>query len=74
MQILHYINMFYGVIVDPLVVADSEFIIGMEFNSREDVIKAVKEYTIHISVDYRVYESEPTTFYAKCVQYKASCD
>ncbi|RYR09581.1 hypothetical protein Ahy_B05g077949 [Arachis hypogaea] len=48
------------------VVADGEFTVGMEFSSREAVIKAMKDYTIHRGVDYRVYESEPTTFYAKC--------
>ncbi|RYR41964.1 hypothetical protein Ahy_A08g038411 [Arachis hypogaea] len=55
-------------------VADSEFVVGMEFSSREAVIKAVKEYTIRRSVDYRVYESEPLTFYAKCTQYGSRCD
>ncbi|RYR20117.1 hypothetical protein Ahy_B03g065202 [Arachis hypogaea] len=58
----------------PAVVATSEFAVGMEFNSREAVTKSVKEYTIRREVDYRVYESEPTTFYAKCVQYGISCD
>ncbi|RYR50056.1 hypothetical protein Ahy_A07g036604 [Arachis hypogaea] len=55
-------------------VADGEFIVGMEFSSRETVIKAIKDYTIRRSVDYRVYKSEPTTFYAKCTQYSAGCD
>ncbi|RYR52240.1 hypothetical protein Ahy_A06g027160 [Arachis hypogaea] len=55
-------------------VADGEFVVGMEFSSREAVIKAVKEYTIRRSVDYRVYESEPLTFYAKCTQYGSGCD
>ncbi|XP_015933010.1 uncharacterized protein LOC107459315 [Arachis duranensis] len=52
-------------------VADGEFIVGMEFSSREAVIKAIKDYTIRRGVDYRVYKSEPTTFYAKCTQYSA---
>ncbi|RYQ87528.1 hypothetical protein Ahy_B09g095044 [Arachis hypogaea] len=56
------------------VVADGEFTVGMEFNSREEVIKAMKDYTIRRGVDYRVYESEPTTFYAKCTQYGKGCD
>ncbi|RYR53217.1 hypothetical protein Ahy_A06g028224 isoform A [Arachis hypogaea] len=54
--------------------ADGEFSIRMEFSSREAVIKAMKEYTIRRSVDYRVYESEPLTFYAKCTQYGSGCD
>ncbi|RYR57291.1 hypothetical protein Ahy_A05g023015 [Arachis hypogaea] len=53
---------------------DGEFTVGMEFSSREAVIKAMKDCTIRRGVDYRVYESEPTTFYAKCTQYGAGCD
>ncbi|XP_072082112.1 uncharacterized protein [Arachis hypogaea] len=53
---------------------DGEFTVGMEFSSKEAVIKAMKDYTIHIGVNYRVHESEPTTFYAKCTQYGAGCD
>ncbi|RYR78614.1 hypothetical protein Ahy_A01g003451 [Arachis hypogaea] len=51
------------------IVADGEFTVGMEFSSREAIIKPIKEYTIRRSVDYRVYEFEPLTFYAKCTQY-----
>ncbi|RYR48501.1 hypothetical protein Ahy_A07g034523 [Arachis hypogaea] len=36
----------------PTVVADGEFAVGMEFNSREAVIASVKEYTIRRGVDY----------------------
>ncbi|RYQ93033.1 hypothetical protein Ahy_B09g099295 [Arachis hypogaea] len=56
------------------VVADGDFTVGMEFSSREAVIKAIKDYTIRRGVDYRVYESEPTTFYAKCTEYGNGCD
>ncbi|XP_072066962.1 uncharacterized protein [Arachis hypogaea] len=56
------------------IVADDEFVVGMEFSSREAVIKAMKEYIIRRSVDYRVYESESLTFYAKCTQYGLGCD
>nr|XP_025680433.1 uncharacterized protein LOC112782301 [Arachis hypogaea] len=52
-------------------VAYGEFAVGMEFSSSEAVIKAMKEYTLRISVDYRVYESELLTFYAKCTQYES---
>ncbi|RYR18617.1 hypothetical protein Ahy_B03g063237 [Arachis hypogaea] len=45
-----------------------------DFSSRETVIAAIKDYTIRRGVDYRVCESEPTTFYAKCVQYGTNCD
>ncbi|RYR68511.1 hypothetical protein Ahy_A03g015017 [Arachis hypogaea] len=56
------------------VVVDGKFTMGMEFSSREAVIKAMKDYTIRRGIDYRVYESEPTIFYAKCTQYGAGCD
>ncbi|XP_025616548.1 uncharacterized protein [Arachis hypogaea] len=55
-------------------VTDGEFAVGMEFSFRKAVIKAIKEYTIRRNVDYRVYESEPLTFYAKCTQYGSGCD
>ncbi|XP_057746344.1 uncharacterized protein LOC130965592 [Arachis stenosperma] len=53
---------------------DGEFVVGMEFSFRKAVIKVIKEYTIRKSVDYRVYEFEPLTFYAKCTQYGSGCD
>ncbi|XP_025637995.1 uncharacterized protein [Arachis hypogaea] len=34
----------------------------------------MKDYTIRRGVDYRVYELEPTTFYAKCTQYGKGFD
>ncbi|XP_016168933.1 uncharacterized protein LOC107611532 [Arachis ipaensis] len=37
----------------PAVVAAGEFVVGIEFNSREAVIASVKEYTIRRGVDYR---------------------
>ncbi|RYR08132.1 hypothetical protein Ahy_B05g075684 [Arachis hypogaea] len=58
----------------PPVVADGEFTVGMEFSSREAVIKAMKDYTIRRGVDYRVYESELMIFYAKCTEYGNGCD
>nr|XP_025628428.1 uncharacterized protein LOC112721592 [Arachis hypogaea] len=54
--------------------ADGEFAVEMEFSFREAVIMAMKDYTIRRGVDYRVYESEPLTFYAKCTQYGSGCD
>ncbi|RYR19154.1 hypothetical protein Ahy_B03g063862 isoform A [Arachis hypogaea] len=54
--------------------ANGEFSMEIEFSSREAVIMAMKDYTIRRGVDYRVYESEPLTFYAKCTQYGSGCD
>ncbi|XP_016192223.1 uncharacterized protein LOC107633102 [Arachis ipaensis] len=59
---------------NPVVVTDGEFVISIEFSSREIVIAAIKDYTIRWGVNYRVCESEPITFYAKCVQYGTNCN
>jgi len=55
-----------AVMAEIPIVADGEFAVGMEFSSRKTVIMAMKDYTIRRGVDYRVYKSEPLTFYAKC--------
>ncbi|XP_057740107.1 uncharacterized protein LOC130957256 [Arachis stenosperma] len=62
------------VVAEISVVTDGEFAVGMEFNSREAVIMTMKDYTIQRVVDYRVYELEPLTFYAKCTQATISQD
>ncbi|RYR38522.1 hypothetical protein Ahy_A09g043563 [Arachis hypogaea] len=53
---------------------DGEFAIRMEFSSRKSVVMAIRNYTISKEVDYKVFESEPLTFYSKCLQYGRSCD
>ncbi|XP_016199456.1 uncharacterized protein LOC107640450 [Arachis ipaensis] len=63
-----------AVVAEVPIVADGEFVVGMEFSSREAGIKVRKEYTLRRSVDYRVYELEPLTFYAKCTQYGSGCN
>ncbi|RYR26326.1 hypothetical protein Ahy_B02g060556 [Arachis hypogaea] len=57
-------------------VLDLEAIHAPEFPTyfNAAVITAVKDYAIRRGVDYRMYESEPQTFYAKCTQYGTSCD
>ncbi|RYR05317.1 hypothetical protein Ahy_B06g085186 [Arachis hypogaea] len=62
------------VVVEIPIVTDGEFAVEMKFSSREAVIMAMKNYTIQRGVDYRMYESEPLTFYAKCTQYGSGCD
>ncbi|RYR28618.1 hypothetical protein Ahy_B01g052762 isoform B [Arachis hypogaea] len=52
----------------------SEFAIGIEFNSKRAVVMAIRNYTISKGVDYKVFESEPLTFYTKCLQYGKGCD
>nr|XP_025700052.1 uncharacterized protein LOC112801500 [Arachis hypogaea] len=69
-----YANADPPIVADPPIIADGKFIIGMELSYREIMIAAIKDYTIRREVDYQVYESEPTTFYAKCIQYENNCD
>ena len=52
---------------------DGEFYSGMIFNDREAVVRAVKNYNISRSVDYKVHESEPLTFYCKCKHFGFGC-
>ena len=54
-------------------VADGELYVGMQFNDRETVVRAVKTYSISRSMDYKVYESEPMTFDCKCKHFGSGC-
>ena len=49
--------------------ANGELCVGMQFSDRETVIQVIKSYSISKGVDYKVYESEPTIYYCKCVHY-----
>ncbi|XP_027337122.1 uncharacterized protein LOC113850779 [Abrus precatorius] len=51
-----------------------ELCVGMQFNNRENVIRTIKHDSISKGVDYKVFESEPNTFYCKCVSYGIDCD
>ncbi|XP_057721443.1 uncharacterized protein LOC130935627 [Arachis stenosperma] len=42
------------IIAELLVAVDGEFTVGMEFSSREAVIKAMKDYTIHRGCDWMI--------------------
>ncbi|RYQ81084.1 hypothetical protein Ahy_Scaffold1g107090 [Arachis hypogaea] len=74
LEIMHAPEFLEYMSAEVSIVADGEFAVRMEFSCREAVIKAMKKYTLRRSVDYRVYESEPLTFYAKCTQYGSGCD
>ncbi|XP_015958280.3 uncharacterized protein LOC107482345 [Arachis duranensis] len=52
------------VVVEPLVVVDGEFVVGMKFSFRESVIAAVKDYAIRRGVDYR-FAPNPNTYTQK---------
>ena len=43
--------------------ADGELYVGMKFNDRKVVVRAIKSYGISKSMDYYVCESESRTFY-----------
>ena len=54
-------------------VVDGESHIGMQFNDQETIIRVVKNYNISRSVDYKVHELEPMTFYCTCKHYDSEC-
>ena len=62
-----YVNMVSGY------VANEEFHGGMIFSNREVIVRAVKNYSISRSVDYKVHESELLTFYCKCKHFGSGC-
>ncbi|RYR68858.1 hypothetical protein Ahy_A03g015347 [Arachis hypogaea] len=48
--------------------------ISVERNVADVANVLVDQHSSIRGIDYRVYESEPTIFYAKCVHYGTSCD
>ncbi|KAK8568902.1 hypothetical protein V6N12_007437 [Hibiscus sabdariffa] len=46
---------------------------GLQFNQKDEAILTIKDYTVRQHVDYTVVESNPRTFYAKCVKYGEGC-
>ncbi|RYR35070.1 hypothetical protein Ahy_A10g050184 [Arachis hypogaea] len=46
----------------------------MKFSTRKAIITLIKDYTICKDIDYRVYELELITFYAKCTKYNTTYD
>ena len=54
--------------------ANGELYVGMEFNDKKAVIRAIKNYIISKLVDCNVYKSESRTFYCKCKYYSLGCN
>ena len=67
LEFSEYVNIVSGY------VADGEFHAGMIFSDREAIVQAVKNYSLSRSVDYKVHESEPLTFYCKCKHFGFKC-
>ena len=53
---------------------NGELHVGMQFNDREDVVRAIKTYSISKLVDYKVHKSEPMTFCCKCKYFGPWCE
>ena len=53
---------------------EDELYVGMQFNDREAVVQAIKNYNIFKSVDYNVCESKSMTFYCKYKYYGMKCN
>ena len=66
-------NLFFAGTFIGAPTADGELYVGMQFRVREAIMRAIKSYSISKGVYYRVYKSEPMTYYCKCVQYGIDC-
>ena len=53
---------------------DGKLCVGMQFNDKEAIVRAIKNYNISKSMDYYMCESEPRTFYCKCKHYGRGCN
>ena len=55
-------------------IVDSELCVGIQFNDREAVVRAIKNYNISKLVDYYLCESKSRTFYCKYKYYGMGCN
>ncbi|RYR47040.1 hypothetical protein Ahy_A07g032947 isoform A [Arachis hypogaea] len=53
--------------------ANGKLCVGMLFKNKEGVVQAIKNYSLSKSVDYKVHESEPATFYCMCKYFGSGC-
>ncbi|XP_016195287.1 uncharacterized protein LOC107636281 [Arachis ipaensis] len=50
-----------------------EFQIGQSFQSKEEAILSVKDYSIHGGVEYRVIESDHLKYHGRCKEFDKGC-
>ena len=67
-EFLEYVNMTSGFVVD------GDLCVGMQFSDKKAIIRAIKNYNISKLIDYKVFESERTSFYCKCKHFGRGCD
>ncbi|XP_015956224.1 uncharacterized protein LOC107480583 [Arachis duranensis] len=53
--------------------SSTEFQIGQSFQSKDEAVLSVKEYSIHRGVEYRVLESDHLKYHGKCKDFGKSC-
>ncbi|XP_019427218.1 PREDICTED: uncharacterized protein LOC109335537 [Lupinus angustifolius] len=55
-------------------IIDNDLFIGMQFESKEAIINAIREFHIKNSFDYVVVESRSDRYVAKCKHFGAGCE
>ncbi|XP_020970327.1 uncharacterized protein LOC110268477 [Arachis ipaensis] len=53
--------------------SSTEFQIGQSFQSKDEAVLSVKDYSIRRGVEYRVIESDHLKYHGKCKEYGKSC-
>ncbi|XP_057718018.1 uncharacterized protein LOC130932656 [Arachis stenosperma] len=53
--------------------SSSEFEIGQSFQSKEEAVLSVKDYSIRRGVEYRVIESDHLKYHGKCKEFGKGC-
>ncbi|XP_057756239.1 uncharacterized protein LOC130975459 [Arachis stenosperma] len=53
--------------------SSTEFQIGQSFQSKEEAVQSVKDYSIRRGVEYRVIESDHLKYHGKCKEFGKGC-
>ncbi|KAF1862431.1 hypothetical protein Lal_00026965 [Lupinus albus] len=53
---------------------DNDLFVGMQFESKESILDAIKQFHIRNSFDYIVVESKPDRYVGHCTHYGVGCE
>ncbi|XP_016207197.1 uncharacterized protein LOC107647650 [Arachis ipaensis] len=59
---------------DPKEDPSNEFVDGQQFGSKEEVMLAVKQYSIRRAMKYKIVESDHWRYNARCIQFGPGCN
>ncbi|KAF1892220.1 hypothetical protein Lal_00036581 [Lupinus albus] len=54
-------------------ITDNDLVVGMQFESKQTTVNAIKEFHIKNSFDYVVVEPRPNTYVGRCKYFGAGC-